>query len=247
MSKWCTSAAQGSLNVVKLIFHRTWLLADDELSPTRRRCVPYNLLGVLRWQWHSRLLTQRRFSLRGCSPLGAVECSGAAGLERERGLGAPDHPLSAPPTARCTKGLDHGSRPEASPPLLTITRLVHCRRSNATSMAVPRNGPGSFRVTDHHLRVSCRIAELDLTAGPDAHTLGREAQKPRRLHYERARGAPQPGQADGRACGAGRGTDGSGSYRGPARSAIAPPRAARGVPPQAPAMPQRRIRSRYRE
>ena len=188
MSKWCTSAAQGSLNVVKLIFHRTWLLADDELSPPRRRCVPYNLLGVLRWQWHSRLLTQRRFSLRGCSPLRAVECSGAAGLERERGLGAPDHPLSAPPTARCTKGLDHGSRPEASPPLLTITRLVHCRRSNATSMAVPRNGPGSFRVTDHHLRVSCRIAELDLTAGPDAHTLGREAQKPRRLHYERARG-----------------------------------------------------------
>ena len=51
-----------------------------------------------------------------------------------------------------------------------------------------RNGPGSFRVTDHHLRVSCRIAELDLTAEPDAHTLGREAQKPRRLHYERARG-----------------------------------------------------------
>ena len=98
MSKWCTSAAQGSLNEVKLIFHRTWLLADDELSPPRRRCVPYNLLGVLRWQWHSRLLTQRRFSLRGCSPLRAAECSGAAGLERERGLGAPDHPLSAPPT-----------------------------------------------------------------------------------------------------------------------------------------------------
>ena len=179
MSKWCTSAAQGSLNVVKLIFHRTWLLADDELSPPRRRCVPYNLLGVLRWQWHSRLLTQRRFSLRGCSPLRAAECSGAAGLERERGLGAPDHPLSAPPTARCTKGLDHGSRPEASPPLLTITRLVHCRRSNATSMAVPRNGPGSFRVTDHHLRVSC-AASPNSTSQPGPTLIPSDA-KPRSL------------------------------------------------------------------